>query len=45
MFALGAGTANASLLSAVSSFGSQGSGAGQFQTPLGVAVQAASGAV
>src|SRR5215475_14671373 len=44
-FALGAATAHASLLSPVSTFGTPGSGNGQFQSPLGVAVQASSGNV
>jgi hypothetical protein len=43
--ALAAGTAQASLLSPSGSFGSQGSGNGQFQGPLGVAVQQSSGNV
>jgi NHL repeat len=43
--ALAAGAAQASLLSASGSFGSQGSGNGQFQSPLGVAVQQSSGNV
>jgi DNA-binding beta-propeller fold protein YncE len=43
--ALVAGAAQASLLSATGSFGSQGSGNGQFQSPLGVAVQQSSGNV
>jgi hypothetical protein len=43
--ALVAGAAQASLLSASGSFGSQGSGNGQFQSPLGVAVQQSSGNV
>jgi NHL repeat len=43
--ALAAGTAQASLFSPAGSFGSQGSGNGQFQSPLGVAVQASSGNV
>ena len=40
-----AASAQASLLSPTGSFGSAGSGAGQFQSPLGVAVQASSGNV
>jgi DNA-binding beta-propeller fold protein YncE len=43
--ALGATTAQASLLSPVSTFGSQGSGSGELQTPTGVAIQQANGAV
>jgi hypothetical protein len=43
--ALGATTAQASLLSPVSTFGSPGSGSGQLQTPIGVGIQASSGAV
>src|SRR5215468_9778569 len=43
--ALGAATAHASLLSPISSFGTPGSGNGQFQSPLGVAIQASSGNV
>jgi NHL repeat-containing protein len=42
---VGAATAQAALLSQVSSFGSQGSGAGQFQAPVGVAVRQSNGAV
>jgi DNA-binding beta-propeller fold protein YncE len=40
-----AGTAQASLLSAVTTFGSQGSGAGQLSAPVGVAVGAQNGTV
>jgi DNA-binding beta-propeller fold protein YncE len=43
--ALGATTAHAALFLPLSSFGSQGSGDGQFQSPLGVAIQASSGNV
>src|SRR5262249_33095775 len=43
--ALGTTTAQASLLSPVSTFGSQGSGSGELQTPVGVAIQASNGAV
>jgi DNA-binding beta-propeller fold protein YncE len=43
--ALGAVAAKASLLSASGSFGSPGSGNGQFQSPQGVAIQQASGNV
>jgi hypothetical protein len=43
--ALGGTTARASLLSPVSTFGSSGSTAGQFQVPLGVAVDQQSGRV
>jgi DNA-binding beta-propeller fold protein YncE len=42
---LGAATAHASFLSQISSFGTPGSGAGQFQTPVGVAIQQTSGNV
>src|SRR5262245_15901661 len=45
MLTLGSAPTHAALLSEVSSFGSQGSGAGQFQTPLGVAIQQSSGTV
>jgi len=45
MLTVGATPAPAALLSEVSSFGSQGSGAGQLQTPLGVAIQQSNGAV
>jgi sugar lactone lactonase YvrE len=44
-WALGAPAAQASLFSASGSFGSPGSGNGQFQGPLGVAVQQSSGNV
>jgi hypothetical protein len=44
-FALGAATAHASLLSPISSFGTPGAGAGQFTTPIGVAIQQTSGNV
>jgi DNA-binding beta-propeller fold protein YncE len=43
--ALGAATAHASFLSPISSFGTPGSGAGQLSTPVGVAIQQASGNV
>lgn len=42
---LGAPTANASLVSPVSTFGSAGSGAGQLNNPQGVAIQQTSGNV
>jgi NHL repeat len=42
---LGVATAGAALLRQVSSFGGGGSGAGQFQTPVGVAIQQSNGAV
>jgi DNA-binding beta-propeller fold protein YncE len=42
---LGATADAAGLLLRLSTFGSQGSGAGQFQTPIGVAVQPTGGAV
>jgi DNA-binding beta-propeller fold protein YncE len=45
MLTVGSASAHAALLSEVSSFGSQGSGAGQFQTPLGVAIAPTSGFV
>src|SRR5215471_4101413 len=44
-FALVAATTDASLLSPISSFGTPGAGAGQFQSPRGVAIQASSGNV
>jgi DNA-binding beta-propeller fold protein YncE len=40
-----AGSAQASLLSAVTTFGSQGAGAGQLSAPVGVAVRAQNGTV
>jgi hypothetical protein len=43
--ALGAATVHAGIVVRLSTFGSQGSGAGQFQTPVGVAVQPTSGNV
>src|SRR6516165_10773628 len=42
---LSASTANASLLGQVSTFGTAGSGAGQFQDPQGLAIQPTSGNV
>src|SRR5262245_1674418 len=42
---LGAATARAVLLSQISSFGGGGSGAGQFQAPVGVAIEQSNGAV
>jgi hypothetical protein len=45
MLTLGAATARASLFSSAGSFGSRGSGDGQFQGPQGVAIQASSGNV
>src|SRR5262249_24129565 len=44
-FALGAATAHASFLSPISSFGTPGAGAGQFTTPIGVAIDQPSGNV
>src|SRR5215470_17817954 len=43
--ALGAATVHAGILVRLSEFGSQGSGVGQFQTPVGVAVAPTSGNV
>src|SRR5262249_13223242 len=43
--AAAAGSAQASLLSALTTFGSQGSGAGQLSAPVGVAVRAQNGTV
>src|SRR5262249_55078066 len=42
---LGAATAHASFLSPISSLGTRGAGAGQFTTPIGVAIQQTSGNV
>jgi hypothetical protein len=42
---LGAATAHASFLSQISSFGTPGAAAGQFTTPIGVAIQQSSGNV